>query len=141
MKIIHFIILLISISIVASRISSLFPWTNWGNTVSQGLGTQSVGSKCSSSIESTRNYTSNYNCLVSTKNPDFNYLLNYYKSSCQNNNNCSSFVNELKRLANSCVSLGVRCNCEENKKLYQANGCTGYILQVLCTSQAQDRFT
>ena len=138
MKIIHFIILLISISIVASRIISLFPWTNQNRTMKP---TNWGNITLISSSKSTRNYISNYNCLVSTKNTDFNYLLNDYESNCQKNNNCSSFVNELKRLANSCVSLGVRCNCEEKKKLYQANGCTGYIPQVLCISQAQDRFT
>ena len=133
MKIIHFIILLISISIVASRISSLFPRTNQNRFIRlTGWGFTRFGSS-----ESTRNYTSNYNCLVSTKNTDFIYLLNNYESSCQKNNNCSSFVNKLKILANSCVRLGGRCNCEENKTLYQANGCTGYSPQVLCISQAQ----
>ena len=133
MKIIHFIILLISISIVASRISSLFPWTNQNRFIRL----TGWGFTLSSSSELTRNYISNYNCLVSTKNTDFNYLLNDYESSCQKNNNCSSFVNKLKILANSCVRLGGRCNCEENKTLYQANGCTGYSPQVLCISQAQ----
>ena len=133
MKIIHFIILLISISIVASRISSLFPWTNQNRFIRL----TGWGFTLSSSSELTRNYISNYNCLVSTKNTDFIYLLNDYKSSCQKNNNCSSFDNKLKILANSCVRLGGRCNCEENKTLYQANGCTGYSPQVLCISQAQ----
>ena len=134
MKIIHFIILLISISIVASGIISLFPWTNQNRFMMQGnWGNITL----SSSSESTRNYISNYNCLVSTKNTDFNYLLKDYESSCQKNNNCSSFVNKLKILANSCVRLGGRCNCEENKTLYQANGCTEYSPQVLCISQAQ----
>ena len=133
MKIIHFIILLISISIVASGIISLFPWTNQNRFIRlTGWGFTRFGSS-----ESTRNYTSNYNCLVSTKNTDFIYLLNNYESSCQKNNNCSSFVNELKRLANSCVQLGSGCNCEKKKTLYQANGCIGYIPQVLCISQAQ----
>ena len=133
MKIIHFIILLISISIVASGIISLFPWTNQNRFIRlTGWGFTRFGSS-----ESTRNYTSNYNCLVSTKNTDFIYLLNNYESSCQKNNNCSFFVNELKKLANSCVYLGSGCNCEKKKTLSQAYGCTRYIPQVLCISQAQ----
>ena len=133
MKIIHFIILLISISIVASGIISLFPLTNQNRFIRlTGWGFTRFGSS-----ESTRNYTSNYNCLVSTKNTDFIYLLKNYESSCQKNNNCSFFVNELKKLANSCVSLGVRCNCEKKKTLSQAYGCTGDTPQVLCISQAQ----
>ena len=91
MKIIHFIILLISISIVASGIISLFPWTNQNRFMMQGnWGNITL----SSSSESTRNYISNYNCLVSTKNTDFNYLLKDYESSYQKNNNYSFYNNK-----------------------------------------------
>ena len=149
MKILHFVILLISICIITSKVNTLFnkvplPFPSRYNPNTRrraSLGNQ--GTRAPSVVPSnsgpsalTNNYEKQYNCLKDTNNSDFNYLLNNYESYCKKNN-CSFFVNELYRLANSCVQLGSGCNCEKKKTLYQANGCIGYIPQVLCISQAQ----
>ena len=146
MKILHFVILLISICIITSRINTLFnkvplPFpsrnnpntyrpTSWGN---KGTGATSVVPSNSGPSALTNNYEKQYNCLKDTNNSDFNYLLNNYESYCKKENNCSFFVNELNRLANSCVQRGSKCNCKMHKKLYQAKGCIEYI--PLCLSQ------
>ena len=145
MKILHFVILLISICIITSKVNTLFNKdplsfpsrnnpktcrpTNWGN---QGTGAPSVVPSNSGPSALTNNYEKQYNCLKDTNNSDFNYLLNNYESYCKKNN-CSFFVNELSRLANSCVQRGSKCNCKMHKKLYQAKGCIEYI--PLCLSQ------
>ena len=140
MKILHFVILLISICIIiTSKVNTLFnkvPFpsinnlTSWGN---QGTGATSVVPLNSGPFALTNNYEKQYNCLKDTNNSDFNYLLNNYEFHCKKENNCSFFVNELNRLANSCVQRGSKCNCKMHKKLYQAKGCIEYI--PLCLSQ------
>lgn len=148
MKILHFIILFISICIITSKISSLhksplilpknYPQgtrkNTYGNQGSQGsvTTTTSVIPSNSGTFVLTSNYEKQYNCLKKTNNTDFNYLLNNYESKCQKNKNCSFFETELNQLAYSCEKQGSRCNCEKNKKLYQAMGCAGYIPQVFC---------
>lgn len=146
MKILHFVILLISICIIiTSKVNTLFnkvplpfPSRNNPNTRrtarvgNQGTGAKSVVPSNSGPSALTNNYEKQYNCLKDTNNSDFNYLLNNYESYCKKNN-CSFFDNELYRLANSCVQRGSKCNCKMHKKLYQAKGCIEYI--PLCLSQ------
>ena len=102
MKILHFIILVISICIITSKVNTLFKknpliftkhsslgMNTWGN---QGS-TTSVIPPNSGSAAITNNYQKQYNCLKETKNNDFNPLLKEYKSNCRwNNNNCSTLL-------------------------------------------------
>ena len=141
MKILHFIILVISICIITSKVNTLFNKlpqvtnrpTNWGNQGSQESGVTSVIPPNSGSAAITNNYQKQYNCLKETKNYDFNPLLKEYESNCRwNNNNCSTFISTLYQMKNSCVQLRSKCNCEKNKKLYQAMGCAGPNQQVHC---------
>ena len=147
MKILHFVILLISICIIiTSKVNTLFnkvplpfPSRNNPNTRrtarvgNQGTGAKSVVPSNSGPSALTNNYEKQYNCLKDTNNSDFNYLLNNYESYCKKNN-CSFFDNELNSLANSCKKKGmINCNCKMHKKLYQAKGCIEYI--PLCLSQ------
>ena len=139
MKILHFVILLISICIITSKVNTLFnkvPFPSINNLTSlgnKGTGATSVVPLNSGPFALTNNYEKQYNCLKDTNNSDFIYLLNNYESYCKKNN-CSFFVNELNRLANSCKKKGmINCNCKMHKKLYQAKGCIEYI--PLCLSQ------
>ena len=140
MKILHFVILLISICIITSKVNTLFnkvPFPSINNLTSlgnQGTRAPSVVPSNSGPSALTNNYEKQYNCLKDTNNSDFNYLLNNYEFHCKKENNCSFFVNELNSLANSCKKKGmINCNCKMHKKLYQAKGCIEYI--PLCLSQ------